>query len=63
MNKMAERRAPRPVKGVLTPKVTPALWDLLVDEAEEPPPVADGLVSGLAFPVMQVLTPLMTPLS
>lgn len=60
---MAAIRAPRPVKGALAPKWTPSFLGLLVDDAEEPPPVAVGLVSGLAFPVMQVLTPLMTPLS
>lgn len=41
----------------------PAALGLEVLEGlEEPPPVEDGLVSGLALPVMQVLTPRMTPL-
>lgn len=33
-----------------------------VADDEEPPPVEVGLLSGFALPVMQVLTPRMTPL-
>ena len=63
MKRMAAIKPLIPVHGATGPKATAALLGLLVEVEEEPPPVADGLVSGLAFPVMQVLTPLMTPLS
>jgi len=58
-------RALRPVNGALGSKAAATLDGVLVadEDEDEPPPVADGFVTGLAFPVMQVLTPLMTPLS
>lgn len=59
---MAANRALRPVMGALGPNVTPALCvELLVEVEEAPPEVAEGLVSGWALLVKQVLTPLMTP--
>lgn len=65
MKKMAANRAARPVMGVAGPKVTAAfpLEELLpaVEVDEVPPLVAEGLVSGLALLVRQVLTPLITP--
>jgi len=57
----------RPVNGALGSKRLEsaplvALPVLVADaEALDPPPVAEGLVSGLALPVIQVLTPLMMP--
>jgi hypothetical protein len=67
MKKIAANRAPRPVMGVEGPKVTAALPleplpELLLAVEEVPPLVAEGLVSGLALLVKQVLTPLITPL-
>lgn len=60
---MAAIKALKPVKDALGPKAIAVLLSgVLVEVEEEPPPVADGLVSGLALLVMQVLTPLMTPL-
>ncbi len=61
--KIAANRALRPVNGALGPKAMATLLVLLplVEVDEVPPEVADGLVSGLALLVRQVLTPLMTP--
>ena len=69
MKKMAAISALRPVmEDDEGPKVTAAfllelLPELLLAVEAVPPLVAVGLVSGLALPVKQVLTPLMTPLA
>jgi len=67
MKKIAASNAPRPVIGVAGPNVTAALpleelpaLPVLVEEV--PPLVGLEVVSGLAWLVKQVLTPLMTPL-
>lgn len=60
---MAASSAPRPVNGWLGPVTNAAFVGVLEAVEVEPPPVAVGLVSGLALPVMQVFTPLITPRS
>lgn len=58
--KIAAMSALRPVKGAVGSKLAAAAE--AEDVEDEPPPVADGSEAGLALPVMQVFTPLITPL-
>ncbi len=57
MNSSAAMRAQTPVRGVLGSKRLGSA--ALEVELLDPPPVASGLVSGLALPVIHVLVPLM----
>jgi hypothetical protein len=58
--KIAAMSALRPVRGTVGSKFAVAAPAEAVED--EPPPVADGFDWGLALPVMQVFTPLITPL-
>jgi len=61
--KIAAMSALRPVRGAVGSKPAAAAEaDDVDDDPEEPPPVAVGFEAGFALPVIQVLTPLMTPL-
>lgn len=61
--KIAAMSALRPVRGAVGSKLTAAAPEEALDEEdEEPLPVAVGFWLGLAWPVLQELTPLMTPL-
>jgi hypothetical protein len=52
----------RPVRGAVGSKLETAA-PAEAEEDDEPPPVDEGLALGLALPVTQVSTPLMTPLA
>jgi hypothetical protein len=63
MKRAAAIRPTRPVTDSAGPIAAAPLPGALVPEGVEPPPVEVGLLSGLALPVMQVLTPRIIPLA